>query len=76
VLKEYQPKWFVAENVSGIRSAGSGDFEIILEDMRAAGYRLNVNLYKSEQYGIPQTRHRVIIVGIRNDLPIEYSALN
>lgn len=72
VLKEYQPKWFVAENVSGIRSAGSGDFEIILEDMRAAGYRLNVNLYKSEQYGIPQTRHRVIIVGIRNDLPIEY----
>ena len=72
VLKEYQPKWFVAENVYGIRSAGSGDFEIILEDMRAAGYRLNVNLYKSEQYGIPQTRHRVIIVGIRNDLPIEY----
>ena len=72
VLKTYQPKWFVAENVSGIRSAGSGDFEIILDDMRAAGYRLNVNLYKSEQYGIPQTRHRVIIVGIRNDLPIEY----
>ncbi len=72
VLKAYQPKWFVAENVSGIRSAGSGDFEIILEDMRATGYRLNVNLYKSEQYGIPQTRHRVIIVGIRNDFPIEY----
>lgn len=72
VLKTYQPKWFVAENVSGIRSAGSGDFEIILNDMREAGYRLNVNLYKSEQYGIPQTRHRVIIVGIRKDLPIEY----
>lgn len=72
VLKTYQPKWFVAENVSGIRSAGSGDFEIILNDMREAGYRLNVNLYKSEQYGIPQTRHRVIIVGIRNDLPVEY----
>ena len=72
VLKYYKPKWFVAENVSGIRSAGSGDFKIILEDMRNAGYRLNVNLYKSEQYGIPQTRHRVIIVGIRNDIPIEY----
>lgn len=72
VLKEYKPLWFVAENVSGIRSAGSGDFQIILNDMREAGYKLNVNLYKSEQYGIPQTRHRVIIVGIRNDLPFEY----
>ena len=72
VLKKYQPKWFVAENVSGIRSAGSGDFEIILEDMRNAGYKLNVNLYKAEQYGIPQTRHRVIIVGIREDISVEY----
>lgn len=72
VLKIYQPKWFVAENVSGIRSAGSGDFRIILDDMRTAGYKLNVNLYKAEQYGVPQTRHRVIIVGIRNDIPVEY----
>lgn len=72
VLKYYKPKWFLAENVSGIRSAGSGDFQIILDDMKAAGYRLNVNLYKAEQYGIPQTRHRVIIVGIREDLPIEF----
>ena len=76
VLKAYQPKWFVAENVSGIRSAGSGDFEIILNDMREAGYKLNINLYKSEQYGIPQTRHRVIIVGIRNDIDVEYKVPN
>ena len=72
VLKEYTPKWFIAENVSGIRSAGSGDFEIILNDMRNAGYKLSVNLYKAEQYGVPQTRHRVIIVGIRNDLPVDF----
>lgn len=72
VLKTYQPKWFVAENVSGIRSAGSGDFQIILNDMRDAGYRLSVNLYKAEKYGIPQTRHRVIVVGIRNDIPVEF----
>lgn len=72
VLKEYQPKWFVAENVSGIRSAGSGDFKIILNDMREAGYKLNVHLYKAEQYGVPQTRHRVIIVGIRNDINVQY----
>lgn len=72
VLRIYKPKWFVAENVSGIRSAGSGDFQIILNDMKEAGYRLSVNLYKAEEYGIPQTRHRVIIVGIRNDIPIDF----
>lgn len=72
VLREYQPKWFIAENVSGIRSAGSGDFQIILNDMRESGYKLIVNLYKAEQYGVPQTRHRVIIVGIRNDLDVSF----
>ena len=72
VLKQYKPKWFVAENVSGIRSAGSGDFQVILNDMKDAGYNLTVNLYKAELYGVPQTRHRVIIVGIRNDIPVEF----
>ena len=72
VLRHFKPKWFIAENVSGIRSAGSNDFRIILEDMKDSGYKLNVNLYKAEEYGIPQTRHRVIIVGIRNDLNVEY----
>lgn len=72
VLKKHKPLWFIAENVSGIRSAGSGDFEIILNDMKKAGYTLYVHLYKAEQYGIPQTRHRVIIVGIRNNLSIEF----
>lgn len=55
VLQQYQPKWFMAENVSGIRSAGFGDFQVILDDMKAAGYKLNVNLYKAEKYGVPQT---------------------
>lgn len=72
ILKYHRPKWFIAENVSGIRSAGSGDFRIILNDFKKAGYHLNVNLYKSEQYGVPQTRHRVIIVGIRNDIPVKF----
>lgn len=76
VLKEYQPKWFIAENVSGIRSAGSGDFQIILNDLKECGYKLTVNLYKAEQYGIPQTRHRIIIVGIRNDIPVEFHVPN
>lgn len=72
VLRHFQPKWFIAENVSGIRSAGSGDFQLILKDMRESGYKLVVNLYKAEQYGVPQTRHRVIIVGIRDDQKVEF----
>ncbi len=72
VLRTYRPQWFLAENVSGIRSAGTNDFQIILKDMRESGYKLVTNLYKSEQYGVPQTRHRVIIVGIRDDIDVEF----
>lgn len=73
VLKRYQPDWFLAENVGGLKSANEGKaFEKIKEDMIASGYRIYPNLYKFEQYGVPQARHRMIIVGIRNDLPFEF----
>ena len=73
VLNKYKPKWFLAENVGGIKSANEGKaFEKIKEDMRNAGYRIYPNLYKFENYGIPQARHRVIIIGIREDLPYEF----
>ena len=72
VLRHYHPQWFLAENVSGIQSAGTNDFEQILNDLRESGYRLVTHLYKAEEYGIPQTRHRIIIVGIRNDLDVLY----
>lgn len=73
VLKKYKPKWFLAENVGGIKSANEGKaFEKIKEDMINAGYRIYPNLYKFEEYGIPQARHRVIIIGIRDDLPYEF----
>ena len=72
-LKEYQPLWFLAENVGGLRSANEGKaFEIIQEDMIASGYRIYPNMYKFEEYGVPQARHRMIIVGIREDLPYEF----
>lgn len=69
VLKKYNPKWFLAENVSGLKSAGAGNhFKTILNDMEAAGYVLVPHMYRFELYGVPQTRHRIIIVGIRKDL--------
>ncbi|MGI6687580.1 MAG: DNA cytosine methyltransferase [Christensenellales bacterium] len=73
VLKMYQPLWFLAENVGGLQSANEGKaFSKIKEDMIACGYRIYPNLYKFEEYGVPQARHRVIIVGIRNDMPFEF----
>jgi len=72
-LKAYQPQWFLAENVGGLQSANEGKaFSKIAKDLKKAGYRIYPNLYKFEDYGIPQARHRVIIIGIREDLPFEF----
>ena len=73
VLKEYHPLWFLFENVGGLKSANEGEaLRIITKDMKASGYKLYPNLYKFELYGVPQARHRLIIVGIREDLPFEF----
>lgn len=73
ILKSHRPEWFLAENVGGLRSANEGNaFQVILRDLQDAGYRVYPNLYKFEEYGVPQARHRVIIVGIREDLPYEF----
>lgn len=72
-LKLFKPKWFLAENVNGLRNANDGrDFEKILRELRDAGYKLYPNLYRFEKYGIPQARHRIIIIGIRNDIDLEF----
>lgn len=72
-LKKFKPMWFLAENVGGLKSANKGNaLAKILEELRNAGYTLTPHLYKFEDYGIPQTRHRIIIVGIRNDISVKY----
>lgn len=72
-LKRFHPMWFLAENVGGLRNANDGRaFTKILSELRDAGYKVTPHLFKFEDYGIPQARHRIIIVGIRNDLDIEY----
>lgn len=72
-LEIYKPYWFLAENVGGLKSANEGKaFGKILSDLKNAGYRVYPNLYQFEKYGIPQARHRVIIIGIRNDLPYSF----
>ena len=68
-LEIFQPAWFVAENVRGLLSANKGEAKKkILNGFRDAGYKIFPHLYKFEEYGVPQTRHRIIVVGIRNDI--------
>lgn len=72
-LKLFRPKWFLAENVSGLTSSNEGSaFVSILEDLRKCGYDLFPHLYKFEDYGVPQARHRIIIIGIREDLQLQF----
>ncbi len=72
-LKLFRPKWFLAENVSGLKSANNGlAFSLILKELAEAGYRIVPNLYRFEEYGVPQARHRIIIVGIREDVPVTF----
>ena len=72
-LKKFTPKWFLAENVGGLRNANDGRaFSAILNDMYSAGYSVYPHLYKFEEYGVPQARHRIIIIGIRKDQNVIY----
>lgn len=75
VLDEFRPLWFVAENVGGLQSVDDGrTLKIILKDLQNAGpgYKLTAHIYRFEDYGVPQIRHRIIIVGIRSDIGLEY----
>ncbi len=70
VIEKYDVDWFIAENVSGIKSSKiKGHFKQILDDLANAGrgYQVVAHLYKFEEYGVPQNRHRMVIVGIRSD---------
>jgi DNA (cytosine-5)-methyltransferase 1 len=73
VLRKFQPKFFVAENVGGLRNNNEGNaFQTIIDELIAEGYNVVANLYKFENYELPQARHRIIIVGIRNDLGLTF----
>ena len=67
ILKKRQPRFFVAENVKGILSANKGKaFPMIMNEFREAGYAVVHKLLLASDYGVPQKRERVIIVGFRN----------
>ncbi len=75
-VKALQPLAFVGENVQGLLSMGGGSImEAIIEDFSQCGYNVFYQLVNANEYGVPQDRKRVIIVGFRKDLQIEHFEL-
>ena len=73
VISQKQPKFFLAENVKGLLSLAKGKvFEMILSDFIRLGYNVSYKVLNAADYGVPQIRQRIIIVGVREDLNFEY----
>ena len=73
ILKDKQPKCFIAENVKGILSANNKNaFPLILKEFENSGYTVYYKLLNSVNFKIPQKRERVIIVGFRKDFNISF----
>ena len=67
----YKPKFFIMENVPGIRSAAGGHFfNKVQFEARKLGYRVHSEVIKAWEYGVPQKRKRQLIIGTQLDLPL------
>lgn len=72
-LMQSNPKIFVAENVKGMMTLGKGEvFKQIVQDFSAAGYKVYHKLLNAAEYGVPQIRERVFLVGVRDDIDFVY----
>ncbi len=73
IVQGMKPKWVVMENVTGITSiAGGKVVQSIKDDLRGLGYNVECRTLRTEEYGVPQERRRVVFIGNRLGLPIEF----
>ncbi len=73
ILKEKQPKFFLAENVSGmLANRHSEAVKNILQMFRDCGYNVTITLVNAKDYGVAQERKRVFYIGFRNDLNVDF----
>lgn len=74
LLEGLKPKAFVMENVTGmVKGVMSQVYLTCIGDLRSIGYRCRGEILNADRFNVPQSRQRVIIIGIRNDLGIEPS---
>lgn len=73
ILRDKKPKCFIAENVKGIMTANKHEaFPLIIREFEDSGYDVKYAVLNAVSYGVPQKRERVIIVGFRKDLGINF----
>ncbi len=73
ILENFRPKFFLAENVSGmLANRHSGAVRNILKMFDSAGYAVTLTLANAKDYGVAQERKRVFYVGFRKDLDIKF----
>jgi DNA (cytosine-5)-methyltransferase 1 len=73
IVKDKQPKYFVAENVKGLLSMSGGEIiKLIKKDFEALNYNVDYRVLKASEFGVPQHRERVIIIGNRINQQIEF----
>ena len=69
IIRDKRPKFFIAENVKGLLSMENGlVIKMIIQDFENLGYKVDYRLLNSANYGVPQSRERVIIIGNRMGL--------
>lgn len=73
ILRAIKPKFFLAENVSGMLAQRNSEAVAkFIESFENLGYRVTMNLINARDYGVPQDRRRVFFIGFRRDLEIEF----
>jgi DNA (cytosine-5)-methyltransferase 1 len=74
ILRDRQPRCFIAENVKGILTANKHEaFPLIIKEFEESGYDVKYTILRAVEFGVPQKRERVIIVGFRKDLKGRFS---
>ena len=73
LLTEFRPKFFLAENVSGmLANRHSEAVQNILKLFREAGYNVSLTLVNAKDYGVAEERKRVFYIGFRDDLDVQF----
>lgn len=75
IVKEVKPKFFMMENVPGILSMKTAKnesvVELIMDEYKKAGYNAKYEILNAAEFGVPQTRMRVVFIGIREDIKFD-----
>jgi DNA (cytosine-5)-methyltransferase 1 len=73
ILDIKQPKFFIAENVKGLMTLQKGEIlKKVLKEFKEVGYKVKYRLLLASNFGIPQRRERLFIVGVRSDINVDF----